>query len=504
MSHIKSSSDGLENAGVGVCERTVDGGDDSADKDTDSVSNNDSSGSDEVRQRVLKEVGLTSTTFIGPAFPPPTATVKPDIEDTLSEFYKELEEIDTPDGADDIAEKPDASLLRPPTPLNTSSSNEIEDVSEEKMDKYAETDGCQRGGGQKQPSWPHWYQNEPYHSRRPKPGMDLNSGRAAPPQNQWLHPQILNKPPNPRFHRPPPPPFHYPPPPSAFPIPQNPPTRVNHDWSGSGMTKQYQEEPHFQTFSSCPPPNVSSHPSQGFYGDPPQHFDRDERGCNYDAHSDNVNVGWSRDRKEERGKDYDRRQRYDAENELWEHHRKPPNSNNTHRSSLVLILMRGLPGSGKSTLARELLSTGPNGLILSTDDYFDQRDGYRYEVGLLGAAHEWNQSRAKDAMHDGRSPIIIDNTNLQAWEMKPYVRMALERGYKVDFCEPDTSWKFDPYELEKRNKHGVPQEKIAQMMDRYSFPISIDIVMSSQEPLHVNQRRRAEQPQTMRRNQDYY
>lgn len=31
---------------------------------------------------------------------------------------------------------------------------------------------------------------------------------------------------------------------------------------------------------------------------------------------------------------------------------------------------------------------------------------------------------AKDAMHDGRSPIIIDNTNLQAWEMKPYVKMV--------------------------------------------------------------------------------
>jgi len=22
-------------------------------------------------------------------------------------------------------------------------------------------------------------------------------------------------------------------------------------------------------------------------------------------------------------------------------------------------------------------------------------------------------------------------------------------GYKVDFCEPDTGWKFDPLELEK-------------------------------------------------------
>lgn len=31
---------------------------------------------------------------------------------------------------------------------------------------------------------------------------------------------------------------------------------------------------------------------------------------------------------------------------------------------------------------------------------------------------------AKDAMQDGRSPVIIDNTNLQAWEMKPYVKMV--------------------------------------------------------------------------------
>uniref|UniRef100_A0A673CBE4 Uncharacterized protein n=1 Tax=Sphaeramia orbicularis TaxID=375764 RepID=A0A673CBE4_9TELE len=78
--------------------------------------------------------------------------------------------------------------------------------------------------------------------------------------------------------------------------------------------------------------------------------------------------------------------------------------------------------------------------------------------------------------------------------------MALERGYRVDFCEPDTSWKFDPLELERRNKHGVPQEKIAQMLDRFSFPISVDIVMSSQEPPHVNQRHRTE-PQTTRKYQ---
>lgn len=31
---------------------------------------------------------------------------------------------------------------------------------------------------------------------------------------------------------------------------------------------------------------------------------------------------------------------------------------------------------------------------------------------------------AEDAMRDGRSPVIIDNTNIQAWEMKPYVQMV--------------------------------------------------------------------------------
>uniref|UniRef100_A0A673C9K7 Uncharacterized protein n=1 Tax=Sphaeramia orbicularis TaxID=375764 RepID=A0A673C9K7_9TELE len=27
-------------------------------------------------------------------------------------------------------------------------------------------------------------------------------------------------------------------------------------------------------------------------------------------------------------------------------------------------------------------------------------------------------------MYDGCSPIIIDNTNIQAWEMKPYVKVV--------------------------------------------------------------------------------
>uniref|UniRef100_A0A8C0I8S0 NEDD4 binding protein 2 like 2 n=1 Tax=Bubo bubo TaxID=30461 RepID=A0A8C0I8S0_BUBBB len=158
-------------------------------------------------------------------------------------------------------------------------------------------------------------------------------------------------------------------------------------------------------------------------------------------------------------------------------------------SQKFLLILRGLPGSGKSTLSRILLGQSRDGIVFSTDDYFRQQDGYTYNATQLGDAHDWNQKRAKQAMEQGKSPVIIDNTNTQAWEMKPYVEVALEKGYRVEFHEPDTWWKFDPEELEKRNKHGVTREKIAQMLERYEYQISIPIVMNSVVPPHKNTQR---------------
>ncbi|XP_017271829.1 NEDD4-binding protein 2-like 2 [Kryptolebias marmoratus] len=445
----------------------------SADKSPKCESSDHSSPDKCLRERVLKEVGLTSTAFIGPAFPPKTSTAKCDIDDSLSKFYKELEKIDPPNQAksnperDDIQQSPEAPA-----------SKEAWDEPEGKhliTRTSAKTNSYQNNCERTKFSWPHWYQNEPYQLKQQRPAS-----------NQRAYPPSFNRPTHPRFFTPR---FPHQPHQPSYPNPQNPPPYMSHTLERSGMTNQY-----YNKFPARPPPHRCLDPSQGFYGNPPPPF-----GWN-DTDSDNGTVGWSRDRREERSwchENYDRHQRYVSVNEHWRQQHHDQSHDNTHgfHSALVLILMRGLPGSGKTTLARELLSTAPSGVILSTDDYFAQTNGYRYDVELLGAAHEWNQNRAKYALQDGRSPIIIDNTNLQYWEMKPYVKMALERGYKVDFCEPDTSWKFDPYELEKRNKHGVPHEKIAQMMDRFSSPISIDIVMNSQEPAHVNQRRQAEQLQ---------
>lgn len=483
MSQTKSSSPRAEDGDPGG----------SADTDTTFESDN----SESVRQRVLQEVGLTSTAFIGPAFPPDTATVKSNIEDTLSEFYKELEEINVPDGADNNPGKAEVAFMPPPTLPQTSYSKEVKAVTEDATIKSIQKMGSYlKSSEQKQPSWPHWYQNEPYRPRRPVPGLSCE--RAAAPQNHWQYPPAPNTAPNPSFNGPP---FHRPPPPPAYTNPQNPPSHGSQNWSISGMTNQYQQEPYFPTLPRFSPPGVTTQHSQRFYEDSPDYFDGNEHDGRFNISSDKVNVGWSNNRREEWCHGYERHPPKDSANKILDYNWQPPVKTDEYHSPLVLILMRGLPGSGKSTLARDLLSSGPSGLILSTDDYFAHRDGYRYDPGLLGAAHEWNQNRAKDAMCDGRSPVIIDNTNIQAWEMKPYVKMALESGYKVDFCEPDTCWKFDPYELERRNKHGVNHEKIAQMMDRFSYPMSVDIVMNSQEPLHVNQRRQPEWPKMRRKKQ---
>ncbi|KAJ7326680.1 hypothetical protein JRQ81_016439 [Phrynocephalus forsythii] len=149
----------------------------------------------------------------------------------------------------------------------------------------------------------------------------------------------------------------------------------------------------------------------------------------------------------------------------------------------VLVLLRGVPGSGKSYLARALLEDNPGGIILSTDDYFYQKNGkYQFDADCLAEAHEWNRKRAKEAFEKGITPIIIDNTNTQAWEMKPYVALSQQHKYKVIFREPDTWWKFKPKELERRNSHGVSKEKIKKMLERYERCLTVNSVLNSSIP----------------------
>jgi len=161
----------------------------------------------------------------------------------------------------------------------------------------------------------------------------------------------------------------------------------------------------------------------------------------------------------------------------------------------TLWVCRGVPGSGKSYTAKQIQAE-QGGVIFSTDEFWgtdpeEYRANWDRVAALgktgptLGHYHKLNFERAKEAMEQGVSPIIIDNTNTTQREMKPYVWAAVENDYHVEFVEPTSKWwqKISPMLQKKgankkelflaakmladKNEHGVPAEAIIRMLDRW-------------------------------------
>ena len=147
-----------------------------------------------------------------------------------------------------------------------------------------------------------------------------------------------------------------------------------------------------------------------------------------------------------------------------------------------MIIMRGISGSGKSTKARAL---GESGVVLGSDDFWGPE--YNFDKSKIGEAHQWNQMRVLDALQKGISPIVVDNTNVAMYEIRPYVEMAIKHDYEIDFQEPETSWKFDAEQLAKRNQHNVPIDVIESMLERWDADFTIDDVLKSRAPWETNE-----------------
>ena len=153
------------------------------------------------------------------------------------------------------------------------------------------------------------------------------------------------------------------------------------------------------------------------------------------------------------------------------------------RPDQKLIIMRGISGSGKSTKAKELKG---DGVIHSTDDVISSMGDYNKffadmmankDFSPLQKAHQTNLKNAVNSMKNGISPVIIDNTNLAPWEAKAYVKAALEMGFddgNIEIVNIGTGGA-SAEELAKRNTHGVPLDKIKQMIDKYNSNKDITI-----------------------------
>lgn len=137
------------------------------------------------------------------------------------------------------------------------------------------------------------------------------------------------------------------------------------------------------------------------------------------------------------------------------------------QKSKVIVIMKGLPGSGKSFLSTQLKKMYKGGVICSADHYFMKDGEYKFNADELKSAHEFCQENARKAAVNGTPVIIIDNTNIQAWNYKSYLRLSKEHHYTPLILEPQTPWAKNTKLLAKKNSHGVPKETLDQRLKKF-------------------------------------
>jgi len=125
-----------------------------------------------------------------------------------------------------------------------------------------------------------------------------------------------------------------------------------------------------------------------------------------------------------------------------------------------LIIVRGLPGSGKSTFAKLL-----GRAVCTADDFHTDRNGnYNWKPENVGRAHEWCKRKCKRFMKAGIETVIIANTSTTEDEIRPYIMIAKNYGYRV-------------FSIVVENRHGgvnehhVPETTLEKMKNRFSIKL---------------------------------
>ena len=132
-----------------------------------------------------------------------------------------------------------------------------------------------------------------------------------------------------------------------------------------------------------------------------------------------------------------------------------------------LYIVRGLPGSGKSTFARSIAKSYQ---IFEADQFFMKKGEYNFDPTKLKEAHQDCKQRVANRMRENLfnsiffNNIVVSNTFTQEWEMKFYRNIARRYGYKVHTII-----------VENRhygtNIHGVPEDKLQVMEDRFEIKL---------------------------------
>lgn len=130
---------------------------------------------------------------------------------------------------------------------------------------------------------------------------------------------------------------------------------------------------------------------------------------------------------------------------------------------MKVLILRGVQGSGKSHFVdvyfknEDLWFTVVFTVVVSADHHFMKDGVYKFDISKLGEAHaacmrtflEWMATKTVDI-------LLVDNTNVTAWEIAPYVLVAQAFSCEVAVLTIHC----DPKVAAARNLHGVPEEVV--------------------------------------------
>ncbi|MDA3780213.1 MAG: hypothetical protein PF487_08380 [Bacteroidales bacterium] len=87
---------------------------------------------------------------------------------------------------------------------------------------------------------------------------------------------------------------------------------------------------------------------------------------------------------------------------------------------------------------------------------------YNWTPKKLNVAHEWTQRKCRRFMKANVERIVVANTSTREREMKPYMDLAEQFGYRVFSVIVETRH-------DNKSVHNVPEESLEKMRNRFSI-----------------------------------
>lgn len=146
----------------------------------------------------------------------------------------------------------------------------------------------------------------------------------------------------------------------------------------------------------------------------------------------------------------------------------------------VFILI-GVPASGKSTFRDKLVIKKPGVVVVSSDDYIEQKAadrGITYDEAFndhVGDATASVQAAFRQAINRGEPRVLVDRTNLTPKSRKQWLDKARKSGYDLHaivFHPPSNADEIAEWNRRLRNRPGktIPRNVLDSMVQSFTLP----------------------------------